>query len=697
MTILTAVLAFAVTMILLSTLVAAAVEIINEARGQRKRHMTYLLGAVFDDVIWPSFGDHLSKEAKLRALTIDAAVNDPVALDPASRATRRVLSISRWFGRVTGPFWWVLAVLAVLLLYLFDYTLIAVATIIAIAFFRDHLREPLRFNYPTGATDDPRHLKALERLDALLRRYAKAATLYDWPSLTDRSDFKPAEIWQEAHRQIQADITTRAEMLMAGGMPRGQAILRAKRDRLRDTGLFEEADLQQASLEEDRAWAETAVLGEDPAFRNEALLELYLRLRIRERFIKDIGKIAASVAASPGEARRAFTTRLSATDFAERLATSDFGPAIKRATGGEIPAQDLAAAMAAAEPTEPKDGVALAAQKLKVVLAQTLRRFDAKGDDTRRTFAARARNWSIFVAFILAFAANVNVFTLARAYYEDPDLATKVVESHELRMETLQTELTALTARMALATPQERAGLKEEIEAVQDRMAALNDLIVTEIDSLSVLGVPVGWSYFPFCLGSLDQTPEAACQAIEDARSGPEGNAFTDYLAFFERAQREGPTALQAQWDRLPEVLQDLMANYASEESGAEVNLRESLGAPDRAWNKLLAHIDAARLWLETRNQQGLVEWVLGVLLGGALIGLGSPFWFDIYRRLSSVAAIAGRLTGRGQAAAGNQVADAAAPKDPETTHKPEDIFNAFMTALAAREAIQTATAEPDS
>ena len=37
----------------------------------------------------------------------------------------------------------------------------------------------------------------------------------------------------------------------------------------------------------------------------------------------------------------------------------------------------------------------------------------------------------------------------------------------------------------------------------------------------------------------------------------------------------------------------------------------------------------------------GFVQWVGSVLLGGLLVGLGGPFWFDTYRRLGSLSNVA--------------------------------------------------------
>jgi hypothetical protein len=78
--------------------------------------------------------------------------------------------------------------------------------------------------------------------------------------------------------------------------------------------------------------------------------------------------------------------------------------------------------------------------------------------------------------------------------------------------------------------------------------------------------------------------------------------------------------------------------------------------------------------------------WLLSALLAGGLIGLGAPFWFDVYRRITAVAAVVTKIR---EAAAGKpENVDSGNGQRPEPIRKPnsavltaDDLLKAFRIA----------------
>lgn len=60
---LTALLAFAVTMLILSTTVTAFVQVLHRVRNVRERHLRHFLAVYFDEVIWTRFRERIDNDA----------------------------------------------------------------------------------------------------------------------------------------------------------------------------------------------------------------------------------------------------------------------------------------------------------------------------------------------------------------------------------------------------------------------------------------------------------------------------------------------------------------------------------------------------------------------------------------------------------------------------------------------------------
>ena len=357
--------------------------------------------------------------------------------------------------------------------------------------------------------------------------------------------------------------------------------------------------------------------------------DLHRLNRFRQDFVDDIAKIRSDLGVSDK-----YITNITPTEFADALGRSNMGQLLMDAGQGRIEA----------------------------LVTDLLRRFDNTGASSIAEFQRQSRAWSIWIAFATAFALNINAITLLQAYFSDNDLASRVAELHS--EEDLQDMASAISVAVtreyeALAADQEAlATARAELEAARDdvetnqtavaelekEVAKLRTNIIGTVDALTDEGVPIGWRFFPFCVSD-GERPTKDCAGR------------SRYMELYEAAAANDPEEL--------------------------VDLQGFIAKP---WYFAENHTIATVAWLRDRSE-GLTLWLFGVLLAGALIGLGGPFWFDFYRRLSALTNVARglRLNASPSAPQPESLAAAAPPANPETDHRPKTAIDAFKEAVAAR------------
>lgn len=232
-------------------------------------------------------------------------------------------------------------------------------------------------------------------------------------------------------------------------------------------------------------------------------------------------------------------------------------------------------------------------KEVDAVLQDVAQKFDAFSQEASVFFERRARLLSVLVAFGVAFALNVNAFEIFRTFVRDPAVTEAVIARSDNETKAFQASTAEAAKRVshppaapsgaALATFQQAtndvANLKKEY---LDAKARLN----STQSELSGLGIPIGWN---------DDRKTAA--------------AFK------------------------PQRQQDVCK------------------PPDKPPYDV-KHTDPCKPG-ETRSTRTVfgifgifgipTDWgvFLGVLLGGLLVGLGGPFWFDMIKNLTSIRDIA--------------------------------------------------------
>lgn len=83
---------------------------------------------------------------------------------------------------------------------------------------------------------------------------------------------------------------------------------------------------------------------------------------------------------------------------------------------------------------------------------------------------------------------------------------------------------------------------------------------------------------------------------------------------------------------------------------------------------------------LKWEQAPSVIEWFILCVISGVLIGLGGPFWYQVFSRLSQIVQIA-RALGIRPKKEDKEASAADAPVDPQDTAKPKNVKDAFTVA----------------
>ncbi len=231
------------------------------------------------------------------------------------------------------------------------------------------------------------------------------------------------------------------------------------------------------------------------------------------------------------------------------------------------------------------------------VLKDVAQKFEAFGKEAGEYFEGRARLLSVVVAIVLAFAAHVDAVDLFKTYLRDPNARAKVIEQSEAVAAQHKAALEAAKVLKELVpdtatVPEE---VKKQIEALKNDWQTAIASANTTVKQYADLGVPLGWS---------DERIKAADMSLwawncKDPKTG----------------QSEG---------------------FRKFREKCTPDDKDYKGLPDRQY------VDA---WLQVPTKVGV--WFY-LFLGGLLIGLGSPFWYDVVTGLTNIRSAASGATGAG-------------------------------------------------
>ncbi|MEO0882155.1 MAG: hypothetical protein AAFY34_05440 [Pseudomonadota bacterium] len=234
--------------------------------------------------------------------------------------------------------------------------------------------------------------------------------------------------------------------------------------------------------------------------------------------------------------------------------------------------------------------------ELRQALGVAAYQFERLGERHNTYFRSRANMLAVLVGIAVAAFANFDAIAVFRALSTNAELSSRVT----------------------LAINHERLELINQFANDGDAsgIALLEDDFTDLAGNVRSLGVPIGRKMFPHCEGYA-YTLEDARQA-DDAATRGEGLGESDYYDVRCAKVRQQPVNL---------IWKQSFGEFRTSEARRPGNVViDWLGY---RWTR----IAAVRHNLET-----FLYWLLGVFVAGGLLGLGAPFWFKIFTRLSSVA-----------------------------------------------------------
>lgn len=352
------------------------------------------------------------------------------------------------------------------------------------------------------------------------------------------------------------------------------------------------------------------------------------RARLRKAFVDEMTSAVGTVHQKGSSAKH-----LDPVDFAARLAATPVGKAI----------------------------LAHGEDKLDLLVTDLVRKFDSLGDGATESFRELSQRWSIRIAFVLAIVANVDAVHLLRQYINDPELSARVEKLGD-EAAKLHTEMTAKL--VALQKKQQEKAPNDQIEAAKKAYEDAKTVYEKTQSTLSEAGVPIGPAYYPFCKGAEASKKDGRCKKIDDLSNS---------------CKSADPREADK---RCPKF----------KENVTHQNLPKCEALQPEAICRAASYWNIATKWLEERwitDSGDLFGWLFGTVLAGALIGLGGPFWFDIYRQISSVAQVTrGFGLGRKSKTEEEQKEAAEVEKPADKKHAAASAVEAFRDAAKANQTL---------
>lgn len=136
------------------------------------------------------------------------------------------------------------------------------------------------------------------------------------------------------------------------------------------------------------------------------------------------------------------------------------------------------------------------------------RSFERFGRASSEVFRTRAKQFAVLAGILLAFAANVEAGRLFNTLLSNPDLRTSLIEQAD---EALQANQQAALQLEQLSKQIDKGELGEK---QSEQFKKKLEEIKGGIGALESQGLPIGYSYYPFCHRGADGDP--ACAASSD-------------------------------------------------------------------------------------------------------------------------------------------------------------------------------------
>ncbi|HYE49323.1 MAG TPA: hypothetical protein VEB20_07030, partial [Azospirillaceae bacterium] len=266
--------------------------------------------------------------------------------------------------------------------------------------------------------------------------------------------------------------------------------------------------------------------------------------------------------------------------------------------------------------------------------AQMKQSFAVYGRAESEAFARRSRTWTIWLGFLGAFLLNIDSFSLLNGYLSDPaarvrvlGLQARILEGDLSRMpeagtgeaerkvqEAQQRVVDAARAIQGsgLVPPEVRDELEEVVEAAETAQEAFDEAAATARSTLLLATTMtetfnIGWTLYPNCyegstdLRCMDLRRRLAAKAPAKPATQPATPPAT---------QPGTPPASK------PMVLAAVQPAPPAPGLLSHFPFLETLG------------------FVVANDGAGFLRWFAGVFVTGILLGLGTPFWVQVFNNL---------------------------------------------------------------
>ncbi|MEM7327696.1 MAG: hypothetical protein AAF437_03080 [Pseudomonadota bacterium] len=308
---------------------------------------------------------------------------------------------------------------------------------------------------------------------------------------------------------------------------------------------------------------------------------------------------------------------------------------------------------------ETKEGAALANHQpgqLREALTTAAYQYERLGETQSEYFQSRAKLISVIVGMVVAVFINFDAITVYK------ELSTNA----------------ALSSRLTLAMDQEKLNLVQKVAGADGTELESSSLMTPAIQQaagdLRALGIPIGRKMFPHCEG-YSHTPTD--RSYSNVRNRAEAVVATEY--FDTRCGKSRQQTVNQTWALS-------FADFLQKERATPTGYVDTAGY----WFRYRGH----RIGAIGNNLQSFLMWALGIVVAGGLLGLGAPFWFKIFNRLSAMAIPAARatLTAPPKSQEGQTVMIKASDVRPANTSDPDDLERGFLTVIGRNKVMISAT-----
>lgn len=244
------------------------------------------------------------------------------------------------------------------------------------------------------------------------------------------------------------------------------------------------------------ASAATALVGMFHRFTNRRSTDL--RKMFATIFDKSLAGVLQKAGANTDDLRAEFVKILSTDTTLSQLATDDKGrvrPAAEKIVAARgVTIDDAMRRLSRGAPllaSVAKDK--LTPTQLEEALKDVVRAYASAEQAATEMFARHAHRLSYVFGLFLAITVNVDAVHMLNFYLVNPDSARQTIA----HLETLEKSVTPAATQNGAAAPNQppAAGGSVPTTALTDDIRG----VIDDLKGLGMVGVPVGWGFFPYC------------------------------------------------------------------------------------------------------------------------------------------------------------------------------------------------------